>query len=186
MSSPMQKTALPCLSLILLIWSQGPGAQGQEFQFGPCRVEGVVFQELWEASRAVKDIVQAQDNIMSVQLLRREVLQNVSENEMFPIRESARRRFLLFQAAFKQEQIHQPKNKWRAITHKGKGPPRPQCWLYSELRRWTRPTHTGILGFLLAGATDAFPWLLTHCYPLFSTRKWATHRDGGQVMGGWT
>lgn len=53
----MQKTALPCLSLILFIWSQGPGAQGQEFQFGPCRVEGVVFQELWEASRAVKDIV---------------------------------------------------------------------------------------------------------------------------------
>lgn len=57
MGSPMQKTALPCLSLILLIWSQGPGVQGQEFQFGPCRVEGVVFQELWEASRAMKDIV---------------------------------------------------------------------------------------------------------------------------------
>uniref|UniRef100_G1PXI9 Interleukin 24 n=3 Tax=Myotis lucifugus TaxID=59463 RepID=G1PXI9_MYOLU len=165
MGSPMQKTALPCLSLILLIWSQGPGAQGQEFQFGPCRVEGVVFQELWEASRAVKDIVQAQDNIMSVQLLRREVLQNVSgaescyllrallnfylntvfrnyhkkaaelrilksfstlannfivilsklqpsqENEMFPIRESARRRFLLFQAAFKQLDIEAAQTK---------------------------------------------------------------------------
>ncbi|ELK37199.1 Interleukin-24 [Myotis davidii] len=165
MGSPMQKTALPCLSLILLIWSQGPGAQGQEFQFGPCRVEGVVFQELWEASRAVKDIVQAQDNIMSVRLLRREVLQNVSgaescyllrallnfylntvfrnyhkkaaelrilksfstlannfivilsklqpsqENEMFPIRESARRRFLLFQAAFKQLDIEAAQTK---------------------------------------------------------------------------
>lgn len=57
MGFPMQKTALPCLSLILLIWSQGPGVQGQEFQFGPCRVEGVIFQELWEASRAMKDIV---------------------------------------------------------------------------------------------------------------------------------
>ncbi|EPQ19598.1 Interleukin-24 [Myotis brandtii] len=91
MGSPMQKTALPCLSLILLIWSQGPGAQGQEFQFGPCRVEGVVFQELWEASWAVKDIVQ--------------------ENEMFPIRESARRRFLLFQAAFKQLDIEAAQTK---------------------------------------------------------------------------
>ncbi|XP_016071454.1 PREDICTED: interleukin-24 isoform X1 [Miniopterus natalensis] len=81
MGSPVQKAALPCLSLILLIWSQGPGVQGQEFQFGPCRVEGVVFQELWEAFQAVKDIVQAQDNIMSVRLLRREVLQNVSGAE---------------------------------------------------------------------------------------------------------
>ncbi|XP_036298063.1 interleukin-24 isoform X2 [Pipistrellus kuhlii] len=81
MGSPMQKAALPCLSLILLIWSQGPGVQGQQFQFGPCRVEGVAFQELWQAFRAMKDIVQAQDNIMSVQLLRREVLQNVSGAE---------------------------------------------------------------------------------------------------------
>lgn len=53
----MHKAALPCLSLILLIWSQGPGVQGQEFRFGPCQVEGVVFQELWEAFRAMKDIV---------------------------------------------------------------------------------------------------------------------------------
>ncbi|XP_066117603.1 interleukin-24 [Saccopteryx bilineata] len=156
MDSPMQKAALPCLSLILFIWSQGPGVQGQEFQFGPCLVEGVVFQELWEAFQAVKDIVVTQDNITSVQLLRREVLQNVSdaescylvrallnfylntvfknyyrqaaelrilksystlannftvilsklqprqENEVFSIRESARRRFLVFRGAFKQ------------------------------------------------------------------------------------
>nr|KAF6413356.1 interleukin 24 [Molossus molossus] len=103
MGPPMQKAALPCLSLILLIWSQGPGVQGQGFQFGPCRVEGVVLQELWQAFWAMKDIVQAQDNIMNVRLLRREVLQNVSqENEMFSIRESARRRFLLFQRAFKK------------------------------------------------------------------------------------
>ncbi|XP_016071460.1 PREDICTED: interleukin-24 isoform X2 [Miniopterus natalensis] len=112
MGSPVQKAALPCLSLILLIWSQGPGVQGQEFQFGPCRVEGVVFQELWEAFQAVKDIVQAQDNIMSVRLLRREVLQNVSqENKTFSISESAHRRFLLFHRAFKQLDIEAAQTK---------------------------------------------------------------------------
>uniref|UniRef100_A0A8D0YDY6 Interleukin-24 n=1 Tax=Sus scrofa TaxID=9823 RepID=A0A8D0YDY6_PIG len=73
--------ALPCLGLILLLWSQGPGVQGQEFQFGPCRVEGIVLQELWEAFWDMKDVVQAQDNITNVRLLRKEVLQNVSEAE---------------------------------------------------------------------------------------------------------
>ncbi|XP_053523989.1 interleukin-24 [Artibeus jamaicensis] len=156
MGSPVQKAALPCLSLILFIWSQGLGVQGQEFQLGPCQVEGVVFQELWEAFRAMKDIVQSQDKIKSVRLLRREVLQNISDDEscylihallnfylntvfknyykkaaefriqksfstlannfivilsklqpsqekmMFFTSESARRRFLLFQGAFKQ------------------------------------------------------------------------------------
>uniref|UniRef100_A0A671G4Q9 Interleukin 24 n=1 Tax=Rhinolophus ferrumequinum TaxID=59479 RepID=A0A671G4Q9_RHIFE len=72
---------LPCLSLILLVWSWGPGVQSQKFQFGPCRVEGVVFQDLWEAFRAVKDIVQALDNITSIRLLRGEVLQNISDAE---------------------------------------------------------------------------------------------------------
>ncbi|XP_006922884.1 interleukin-24 [Pteropus alecto] len=81
MGSPMQKAALPCLSFILLVWSWAPGVQGQEFQFGSCRVKGVDFQELWEAFQAMKDIVQAQDNITSIRLLRREVLQNVSDTE---------------------------------------------------------------------------------------------------------
>ncbi|XP_019484669.1 PREDICTED: interleukin-24 isoform X2 [Hipposideros armiger] len=81
MVSPVQKAALPCLSLILLVWSQGPGVQSQKFQFGACQVEGVVFQELWEAFRTVKDIVVTQDNITSVRLLRREVLQNISDAE---------------------------------------------------------------------------------------------------------
>ncbi|XP_057586089.1 interleukin-24 [Hippopotamus amphibius kiboko] len=156
MGSPVHMAALPCLSLILLLWSPGPGVQGREFQFGPCQVEGVILQELWEAFQAIKDTVQAQDNITSVRLLRKEVLQNVSEaescyliqallkfylntvfknyhdkavqfrilksfstlannfivigsklqpskeKEMFSISESARRRFLLFQHAFKQ------------------------------------------------------------------------------------
>ncbi|XP_022449289.1 interleukin-24 isoform X3 [Delphinapterus leucas] len=156
MGSPVRMAALPCLSLILLFWSQGPGVRGQEFQFGPCQVEGVVLQELWEAFQAMKDIVQAQDSITGVQLLRKEVLQNASEaescylihallefylntvfknyrdkavefrilksfstlannfivivsklqpsqeKEMFSISESAHRRFLLFQRAFKQ------------------------------------------------------------------------------------
>ena len=57
MGSPVHMAALPCLSLILLFWSRGPGVQGQEFQFGPCQVEGVVLQELWEAFQAMKDIV---------------------------------------------------------------------------------------------------------------------------------
>ncbi|KAB1258637.1 Interleukin-24 [Camelus dromedarius] len=78
MGFPVHAAALPRLSLILLLWSCGPGGQSQELQFGPCRVEGVVLQKLWEAFRAVKDIVQAQDNITSVRLLRKEVLQNVS------------------------------------------------------------------------------------------------------------
>lgn len=112
----------------------------------------------------MKDIVQAQDNITSIRLLRREVLQNVSdtescylirallkfylntvfknyhkkaaefrilksfstlannfifiasklqprENEMFSISESARRRFLLFQGAFKQLDIEAAQTK---------------------------------------------------------------------------
>uniref|UniRef100_A0A452Q8E1 Interleukin family protein n=1 Tax=Ursus americanus TaxID=9643 RepID=A0A452Q8E1_URSAM len=165
MGFPRQTTALLCLNLILLLWSQAPGVQGQEFQFGPCRVEGVVLQELWEAFSAMKDIVQAKDNITSVRLLRKEVLQNVSdaescylirallkfylttvfknyldkaadsrirksfstlannffvivsklqpsqENEMFSISESARRRFLLFQRAFKQLDIQAAQTK---------------------------------------------------------------------------
>lgn len=57
MGAPMQKAVLPCLSLVLLVWSWAPGVQGQEFQFGSCRVKGVVFQELWGAFRAMKDIV---------------------------------------------------------------------------------------------------------------------------------
>ncbi|XP_014638752.1 PREDICTED: interleukin-24 [Ceratotherium simum simum] len=73
--------AVLCLSLMLLLWSQGPGVQGKEFQFGACQVEGVVLQELWEAFRVVKDIVQAQDNITGVRLLRKEVLQDVSDAE---------------------------------------------------------------------------------------------------------
>uniref|UniRef100_A0A8C7EQA0 Interleukin family protein n=1 Tax=Neovison vison TaxID=452646 RepID=A0A8C7EQA0_NEOVI len=158
-------TALLSLSLTLLLCSQAPGVQGQEFQFGPCRVEGVVLQELWEAFWAVKDIVQAKDNITSVRLLRKEILQNVSdiescylirallkfylntifksylgkaadsrirksfstlannffviasklqpsqENDMFSISESARRRFLLFQRAFKQLDIQSAQTK---------------------------------------------------------------------------
>uniref|UniRef100_A0A8C9M8J4 Interleukin 24 n=1 Tax=Panthera tigris altaica TaxID=74533 RepID=A0A8C9M8J4_PANTA len=98
--------------LILHLWSQGPGIQGQEFQFGPCRVEGVVLQELWEAFWAMKDIVQAKDNITNVRLLRKEVLHNVSqENEMFSVSDSARRRFLLFQRAFKQLDIEAAQTK---------------------------------------------------------------------------
>lgn len=63
MGSPMQKAALPCLSLILLIWSQGLGVQGQGFQFGPCRAEGVVLQELWKAFLAMKDVVVSEVSI---------------------------------------------------------------------------------------------------------------------------
>ncbi|XP_053463925.1 interleukin-24 [Nycticebus coucang] len=164
MGRPMSAAALPCLSLILLLWTQLPRAQGQEFRFGFCRVKGVALQELWKAFWAVKDTVQAQDNIASVRLLRPEVLQDVSDaeschlihallkfylntvfknyhkkmvefrtmksfstvksfstlansflviksqlqpskNEMSSTRESAHRRFLLFQRAFKQLDI---------------------------------------------------------------------------------
>lgn len=55
MSSARQ--SLSCLSLILLVWNQVPGLQGHEFRFGPCRVEGVVLPELWEAFWAVKNTV---------------------------------------------------------------------------------------------------------------------------------
>uniref|UniRef100_A0A8C2XUD4 Interleukin-24 n=1 Tax=Capra hircus TaxID=9925 RepID=A0A8C2XUD4_CAPHI len=81
MGSSMYVAALPCLSLMLLLWSPGPWVRGQEFQFGPCQVDGIVLQKLWQAFWAMKDIVQAQDNITSVRLLRKEVLQNVSETE---------------------------------------------------------------------------------------------------------
>ncbi|XP_037680789.1 interleukin-24 [Choloepus didactylus] len=81
MSSQRQMAALPCLSLFLLLWSQVPGAQGQEFQFGPCRVQGVDLQELSKAFWTIRDAVQAQDHITSVRLLRKEVLQNVSDTE---------------------------------------------------------------------------------------------------------
>ncbi|XP_021098089.1 interleukin-24 isoform X2 [Heterocephalus glaber] len=77
----LQTAAFPLLGLILLLWSQVPGLQGHEFRFGPCRVEGVALPSLWEAFRSLKDTVQAQDNITSIRLLRREVLQNVSDTE---------------------------------------------------------------------------------------------------------
>ncbi|XP_026938649.1 interleukin-24 isoform X3 [Sagmatias obliquidens] len=135
MGSPVCMAALPCLSLILLLWSQGPGVQGQEFQFGPCQVEGVVLQELWEAFQAMKDIVEAEscylihallefylntvfknyrDKAVEFRILKSfstlannfivivSKLQPSQEKEMFSISESARRRFLLFQRAFKQ------------------------------------------------------------------------------------
>ncbi|XP_033708600.1 interleukin-24 isoform X3 [Tursiops truncatus] len=135
MGSPVRMAALPCLSLILLLWSQGPGVQGQEFQFGPCQVEGVVLQELWEAFQAMKDIVEAEscylihallefylntvfknyhDKAVEFRILKSfstlannfivivSKLQPSQEKEMFSISESARRRFLLFQRAFKQ------------------------------------------------------------------------------------
>ncbi|KAJ8796162.1 hypothetical protein J1605_018104 [Eschrichtius robustus] len=135
MGSPVHMAALPCLSLILLFWSQGPGVQGQEFQFGPCQVEGVVLQELWEAFQAMKDIVEAEschlihallkfylntvfknyrDKAVEFRILKSfstlannfivivSKLQASQEKEMFSISESARRRFLLFQRAFKQ------------------------------------------------------------------------------------
>ncbi|XP_029791254.1 interleukin-24 [Suricata suricatta] len=165
MGFPVPRTVLLCLSLTLLLWSQGPSVQGQEFQFGPCRVEGITLQELWDAFWAIKDIVQAKDNITSVRLLRKEILQNVSdaescylihallkfylntifknyhdkaadfrvrksfstlannfvvllsklqpsqENKRFSGHDSARRRFLLFQRAFKQLDIEAAQTK---------------------------------------------------------------------------
>ncbi|XP_037067336.1 interleukin-24 [Peromyscus leucopus] len=101
MSSTLQ--TLSCLSLILLVWNQVPGLQGHEFRFGPCRVEGVVLSELWEAFSAMKSTVQTQDDVTSVRLLKSQVLHNVSKDEdMLSISESAHRRFLLFRKAFKQ------------------------------------------------------------------------------------
>uniref|UniRef100_A0A8C5L4H0 Interleukin family protein n=1 Tax=Jaculus jaculus TaxID=51337 RepID=A0A8C5L4H0_JACJA len=150
---------LPCLVFLLCVWSQVTGLQGHELRFGPCQVKGVVLSELWKAFWAVKNTVQAQDNITSIRLLKPEVLPNISdaescfvahallkfylnvvfknyynkrvefkilkslstlannfiliisklqpsqENEMFAIKESAHRRFLLFQRAFKQLDI---------------------------------------------------------------------------------
>lgn len=58
--SPALQT-LSFLSLILLVWNQVPGLQGHELRFGPCRVEGVVLPELWEAFWAVKNAVVSGD-----------------------------------------------------------------------------------------------------------------------------
>nr|XP_048287055.1 interleukin-24 [Myodes glareolus] len=78
--SPALQT-LSFLSLILLVWNQVPGLQGHELRFGPCRVEGVVLPELWEAFWAVKNAVQTQDDITSIRLLKPQVLQDVSDAE---------------------------------------------------------------------------------------------------------
>ncbi|EDL39727.1 interleukin 24, isoform CRA_b [Mus musculus] len=72
---------LPCLSLILLLWNQVPGLEGQEFRFGSCQVTGVVLPELWEAFWTVKNTVQTQDDITSIRLLKPQVLRNVSGAE---------------------------------------------------------------------------------------------------------
>ncbi|XP_030668308.1 interleukin-24 [Nomascus leucogenys] len=137
-ASQMQMAALPCLGFTLLLWSQVPGAEGQEFQFGPCQVKGVVPQKLWEAFWAVKDTLDAESCYLVHTLLEfylktvfktyhnRTVevrtlksfstlannfvlivsqLQPSQENEMFTIRDSAHRRFLLFRRAFKQLDI---------------------------------------------------------------------------------
>ncbi|KAM9612970.1 interleukin-24 [Trichechus inunguis] len=81
MGSRMQMATLPCLSLFLLLWSQVPRVQGQEFRFGPCRVQGVELQGLRKAFWIMKDTVQAQDHNTSVRLLRKEILQNISDAE---------------------------------------------------------------------------------------------------------
>uniref|UniRef100_Q925S4-2 Isoform 2 of Interleukin-24 n=1 Tax=Mus musculus TaxID=10090 RepID=Q925S4-2 len=73
---------LPCLSLILLLWNQVPGLEGQEFRFGSCQVTGVVLPELWEAFWTVKNTVQTQDDITSIRLLKPQVLRNVSPAEV--------------------------------------------------------------------------------------------------------
>lgn len=57
MSSWLRTVTFPCLSLILLVWSQVPGLRSQEFQFGPCRVEGVNLQQLREAFWTIRDTV---------------------------------------------------------------------------------------------------------------------------------
>ncbi|XP_031196315.1 interleukin-24 [Mastomys coucha] len=72
---------LPRLSLILLVWNQVSGLQAEKFQFGPCQVTGVSLSQLWGAFRTVKNTVQTQDDITSVQLLKPQVLQNVSGAE---------------------------------------------------------------------------------------------------------
>ncbi|XP_006834273.1 PREDICTED: interleukin-24 [Chrysochloris asiatica] len=72
---------IPCLSFFLLLWSQVPGVQGQEFRFGQCQVQGVELQELRKAFRTMRDTVQTQDHNTSVRLLRTEILQNVSDAE---------------------------------------------------------------------------------------------------------
>nr|XP_023422947.1 interleukin-24 [Cavia porcellus] len=77
----LQMVASPYLIVTLLLWSSLPGLWGQEFQFGPCRVEGVALPRLLEAFRTVKETMQIQDNITSVRLLQREVLQDVSDAE---------------------------------------------------------------------------------------------------------
>ncbi|XP_050003826.1 interleukin-24 isoform X2 [Alexandromys fortis] len=68
MSSVLQ--TLSCLTLILLLWNQVPGLQGHEFRFGPCRVEGVVLPELWEAFWAVKNAVDAESCYLAHSLLK--------------------------------------------------------------------------------------------------------------------
>ncbi|XP_003410178.3 interleukin-24 [Loxodonta africana] len=81
MGSRVQMATLPCLSVFLLLWSQVPRVQGQEFRFGPCRVQGVELQGLRRAFWTMKDTVQAQDHNTSVRLLRKEILQNISDAE---------------------------------------------------------------------------------------------------------
>ncbi|XP_007952048.1 interleukin-24 [Orycteropus afer afer] len=81
MASEMHMATLPCLSLFLILWSSTPGILGQEFRFGHCRVQGVELQKLRKAFWTVKDTVQAQDHNTSVRLLRKEILQNVSDAE---------------------------------------------------------------------------------------------------------
>ncbi|XP_069897525.1 interleukin-24 [Dipodomys merriami] len=81
MGCGLQIAAALWLSLILPVGSQVPEFRAYEFHFGPCHVEGVALLELWKAFGAMKDIVQAQDKIMSVRLLKQEVFQNVSDAE---------------------------------------------------------------------------------------------------------
>ncbi|XP_006888058.1 PREDICTED: interleukin-24 [Elephantulus edwardii] len=81
MASWMCKATLPFLSVFLILWSQMPEVQGQEFRFGPCRVQEAEVRELRKAFWTLKDTVQAQDHNTNVRLLRKEILQNVSDAE---------------------------------------------------------------------------------------------------------
>ncbi|XP_070605012.1 interleukin-20-like [Erythrolamprus reginae] len=72
----------PFLCLVLsFLFAEPMTPEGRSLNFGQCEVNGVSFRELREHFGAIKGVVQSQDTITDLKLLKESILLNVSTSE---------------------------------------------------------------------------------------------------------